>query len=156
MNPTDPNATRRRQKRARILLAIIGILLIAALAAFIFTNNASGWDAPPEARALANPLPHDRSLIAAGKAVYQAKCANCHGDLGDGKGNDSWKYWTKPADFTDARVMNKATDGEIYWKITVGRKPMPSFETKLSEDERWLLVDYIRAFSQPNSPADPQ
>jgi len=46
------------------------------------------------------------------------------------------------------------TDGELFWKITAGRKPMPSFETKLSEDERWMLVDYIRTFSQAGAPAD--
>jgi mono/diheme cytochrome c family protein len=154
MNPADSNATRHRQKRARILLAIIGVLLIAALTAFIFANNVSDWNAPPEAKVLTNPLPRDPGFIAAGKALYQERCANCHGDLGNGKGNDSWKYWAKPADFTDASTMNKVTDGELFWKITVGRKPMPSFETKLSEDERWMLVDYIRTFSQPGAPAD--
>ncbi len=152
MNPADPNATRHRQKRARILLVVIGVLLIAALSAFIFANNGSDWNAPPAAKALANPLPRDPALIAAGKAVYQEKCANCHGDSGNGKGNDSWKYWATPADFTDASAMNKMTDGELFWKITAGRRPMPSFEKKLSEDERWMLVDYIRTFSQPSGP----
>jgi mono/diheme cytochrome c family protein len=154
MNPADSNAARARQKRARILLAVIGVLLIAVLTAFIFANNVSDWNAPPEAKVLTNPLPRDPALIAAGKALYQERCANCHGDSGNGKGNDSWKYWAKPADFSDASAMNKMTDGELFWKITAGRKPMPSFETKLSEDERWMLVDYIRTFSQPSAPAD--
>ncbi len=152
MNSADPNSTRSRQKRARILLAVIGVLLIAALAAFIFANTGSDWNAPPDAKALTNPLPRDPSFIAAGKAVYQENCANCHGDSGNGKGSDSWKYLAKPADFTDASAMNKMTDGELFWKITAGRRPMPSFEKKLSEDERWMLVDYIRTFSQPSAP----
>ncbi len=152
MNPAEPNAIKVRQKRARILLAVIGVLLVAALAAFIFGNSGSDWNVPPEAKTLANPLPQDPSFIAAGKAVYQEKCANCHGDTGNGKGSEAWKYKVKPADFTDTDVMKKMTDGELYWKITVGRKPMPSFEKKLSEDERWVLVDYIRTFSQPSAP----
>ena len=36
-----------------------------------------------------------------------------------------------PADLTDAKRMNKFTDGELYYKITVGKKPMPSFEKRL-------------------------
>jgi mono/diheme cytochrome c family protein len=136
-----------------MLLAVIGVLLAAALAAFIFADAGSNWSVPPEAKTLANPDPLDSTSVAAGKAIYEERCADCHGDSGDGKGTDAWKFRAKPADFTDAALMNSRTDGELYWKITVGRKPMPSFELKLSEDERWMVVDYIRTFTHPNSAA---
>ena len=52
--------------------------------------------------------------------------------------------------------MTRMTDGELFWKISEGHRPMPAFKNKLSEEERWQLVDYIRTFSQPlaDSPAE--
>ena len=32
----------------------------------------------------------------------------------------------------------------MYWKITNGRDPMPTFKSKASDDERWELVNYIK------------
>ena len=39
------------------------------------------------------------------------------------------------------------TDGEIFWKISEGRAPMPGFKKQLSEEDRWQLVHYLRAFA---------
>ena len=52
--------------------------------------------------------------------------------------------------FANARAMAAITDGELYWQITKGARPMPSFES-LSEQERWQLVDYVRMFAQRSS-----
>jgi len=144
---SDLNPQSSKQKRARILLGVIGVLLVAALAAFMLTDSTSSWSVPPDARALANPIPANATSIAAGKAIYDDRCAECHGSAGDGNGSKSMRYRVKPANFTDAAVMETRTDGELYWKITTGRKPMPSFETKLSDEERWMVVDYIRTFA---------
>ncbi len=52
--------------------------------------------------------------------------------------------------------MGQMTDGELFWKISHGRRPMPGFQNKLTEQERWELVDYIRTLSQkPASGAAP-
>ena len=37
------------------------------------------------------------------------------------------------------------TDGEIFWKLTVGRNRMPPFDKTLSEEERWAIVHYVRS-----------
>lgn len=50
----------------------------------------------------------------------------------------------KPADWTSTATQAQ-TDGEIYWKITTGRSPMPSW-SYLSDDDRWSLVHFIRTF----------
>ena len=43
--------------------------------------------------------------------------------------------------------MNRLTDGELYWQTTYGRRPMPAFAHKLSDEQRWKVVDYIRTFA---------
>jgi mono/diheme cytochrome c family protein len=49
--------------------------------------------------------------------------------------------------------MNSLTDGEIFYQITQGRKPMPSFRKKLTEDQRWQLVILVRSFAAPSTPS---
>jgi mono/diheme cytochrome c family protein len=55
-----------------------------------------------------------------------------------------------PADLTDTRHMNTVTDGEIFYQISEGRKPMPSFKKRLTEDQRWGLVLLVRSFAAPS------
>ena len=69
-----------------------------------------------------------------------------HGENGDGQGTEADMYDVKPADFADPAIA-KETDGELFWKVTSGRKPMPSFKVKLSEQERWQVIDFIRTFA---------
>ena len=65
-------------------------------------------------------------------------------------------YDPPPADLTDAEKMSKVSDGEIYYQITEGRKPMPSFRNRLSESERWQLVYLVRSFAgNPGNPTPP-
>jgi len=49
-----------------------------------------------------------------------------------------------PADFTSARVRSR-TDGQLYWLITHGIGNMPNFASILSDDERWAMVNVVRA-----------
>ncbi len=46
--------------------------------------------------------------------------------------------------------INTVSDGELFYKISQGRKPMPSFRKRLSEQQRWELVLMIRSFA-PNA-----
>jgi mono/diheme cytochrome c family protein len=48
--------------------------------------------------------------------------------------------------------MSSVTDGEIFYQISQGRKPMPAFKKRLSEEERWQLVLYVRSLA-PVPPA---
>ena len=63
-------------------------------------------------------------------------------------------YDPTPSDLTDPGKMSKLTDGEIYFQITEGRKPMPSFRKRLTEDQRWQLVVFVRSLAAP--PAEPR
>jgi mono/diheme cytochrome c family protein len=112
------------------------------------------WIVPPEEKARKNPLTASDANINAAKQIYLDHCANCHGDTGKGDGSDAMMYDPAPADLTDAARLGKITDGEIYYQITEGRKPMPSFKKRLTEGQRWQLVLLVRSFA--GTPAAPQ
>ncbi len=133
----------------KILFACtIGLIFMSiGFAAF----QKSSWDAPPEIKQKKNPVAPSEANLKEAKAIYAEKCSNCHGDTGKGDGSDAMMYDPGPADLTDAKRMNKSTDGELYYKITVGKKPMPSFEKRLSEEQRWSLVNLVRVFAGASS-----
>ena len=56
-------------------------------------------------------------------------------------------YQEKPSNFTDGHMMGEMTDGGIFWKMSEGRGPMPSFKKLLTDEERWHLVNHLRALA---------
>lgn len=100
-----------------------------------------------KARKLKNPFPANSERLAVGKDVYTNHCQKCHGVNGDGKGEKAAELSVAPGDFQDESKMNSQTDGELYWQVTKGRRPMPAFGGKLSDQQRWEVVDYIRMFA---------
>jgi mono/diheme cytochrome c family protein len=138
------------------LLGIFVVFVIVAVAGSVVVYSLSDWTAPEKARQMRNPFPPTPKAIGLGMSTYQDRCQNCHGEDGNGKGERAEKLSVAPSNFTDAHAMSQMTDGELFWKISEGHRPMPAFKSKLSEEERWQLVDYIRTFSQPllDSPAE--
>jgi mono/diheme cytochrome c family protein len=135
------------------LLGILAFVVIFLAAGMTVMNAARNWSATAAARKLKNPVAPTPDAIAAGKADYGEHCRNCHGEKGDGKGEKAPELSVAPGDFTDPRKMNGRTDGELYWQITRGRLPMPAFDDKLSDQQRWQLVDYIRTFASKSTSA---
>jgi len=88
--------------------------------------------------------------IANGAALYPQHCAGCHGTEGRGEGPDAKGLPIPPADLT-AEHLWAHSDGELFWWLSEGIEApeggwaMPGFSAVLSEDERWDLIDYIRA-----------
>ncbi|MFZ0581835.1 MAG: c-type cytochrome [Candidatus Acidiferrales bacterium] len=148
MTPDKPAEGKAKFPSRSQVLGIFVIFVIVAVAGGIMVYALSDWSAPQQARQMPNPVPGTPQTIAAGMSVYMDRCQNCHGEYGNGKGSRADKLSVQPSDFTDAHAMSTQTDGELFWKISEGHKPMPSFKKKLSEEERWQLVDFIRTFSQ--------
>jgi mono/diheme cytochrome c family protein len=112
-------------------------------------SNYGPWVVPPAAKSLTNPAAVNPAGLAAAKQVYADRCARCHGDQGNGDGPDASMYKTPPGVLSDARSMGQQTDGEIFWKIGEGRRPMPGFAKELSDEQRWQLVNFIRSLAKP-------
>ena len=119
--------------------------VLAAGGAFLFAAPATeAWTAPAKAADLRNPFAAaSAAALSEGKRLYQDRCADCHGSKGRGDGSAAADFSRRPPNF--ARVGTwQQTDGELFWKITEGRRPMPSYRSKLSEEQRWQVVSYLR------------
>jgi len=78
--------------------------------------------------------------LATGEQVFEKNCAACHGEDGSGKLLGS-------ADFTNQRQMDQLAPRDLYLTVTQGRGSMPSWQSRLSQDERWAVIDYLRTFT---------
>ena len=99
----------------------------------------------PEGDALAKATlksPFDPTTINQDKAkdLYTVYCAICHGEKGDGKGNlvVKEKFLGVP-NYKDREI----TDGSIFHVITYGLNSMGSHANQLSQEERWMVADYV-------------
>lgn len=139
--------------RRRAKLLFVALLAIAAAAIVYSLYENRPWNVPEEAKLRFNPLQPSPAALAAAKSIYSDKCANCHGDTGKGDGADARSYYPKPSDLADPSHMRTVTDGELFYKISQGHKPMPAFQRKLTVEQRWQLVLLLRSFSQSGAPA---
>ena len=123
-------------------------LLFSLLSASGLTAQ-EAWPVPEEARAMENPVPLTDEALAAGAEAYGARCASCHGDTGKGDGKATRFIRPAPADISTTEARDRMTDGEIFYKITEGKKPMPGMARTLSDEERWQVVHYLRTLQPP-------
>jgi putative copper resistance protein D len=93
-------------------------------------------------------VPYHASSIAAGLALYREHCAACHGAEGAGDGPAAGGLPRRPADLRAAHTADH-TAGDLFWWITHGipRAGMPGFGGRLGEEQRWDLVNVVRALS---------
>jgi mono/diheme cytochrome c family protein len=149
-----PAPPKKSKTPVKILLALVIILIFLSIG--LAALHKTPWSVPLEDKLRKNPLAVSDANLNAAKPVFNEYCANCHGDSGKGDGPDAMMYDPSPSDLTDAKHMNSLTDGEILYQITQGRKPMPSFRKKLTEEQRWQLVILVRTFAAPaTSPPAP-
>lgn len=130
----------KRRVNALILLQILGNLMFGRLDVYAQHSN---WMSPAYADTLTAPPNLPVLTFAQGKKLFQAQCVVCHGESGKGEGECGFGLSVQPGDLTDDYTRQE-TDGAIFWKITYGKAPMPSFINLLGEEQRWQLVFFIR------------
>ena len=134
------NFTRTRQ----FLFAAAAAVGLSATVLSTPSNAGDDWQVPARATRKKNPLPRDDAIsIEVGKAIYTKECAACHGGAGHGDGPSAARLSRTPPDIASDQVASQ-TDGSIFWKISEGHKPMPTFNAMISEDGRWHVVLYLR------------
>lgn len=137
------------------LRAVLGVVLLS-LACSLGGQDQSvavkPWVAPADARAVKNPVPVTPAGLADAAKIFKENCVICHGEKGVGDGESAKTLNRKPANFTDKAMMSQETDGALFWKMSQGRSPMPSWEDVFSETQRWELVNYLRQLTKNANP----
>ena len=114
-------------------------------------HNALSIDAYP-ATYLRPAVPYNTISVANGLRLYHEACAGCHGVGGYGDGANGNGLKPRPADLT-AKHAADHTAGDLFWWLSHGMKvdgmpgPMPGFAASLDEEERWDMINFLRALS---------
>jgi mono/diheme cytochrome c family protein len=129
-------------KNSGLLLLALAVFTCLALAQETSQKHDPSWVAPPDAATKKNPFAGKPEAIAAGKKLFMRHCAECHNEDGTG---------LQDASNLQAPEVQKQSDGELFWKITNGnvKKGMPP-ATRLSDDERWDVVSFLRTLKPPS------
>ena len=122
-----------------LFLLIIPIGMMDCIA-----QQATMGDIPPAAKKMKNRASLTGEKMGAVAELYREKCVTCHGRTGASDGPLASRLSTEPANFTNARMMDRWKDGALFWVITKGRSPMPAYQVEVSEIDRWQLVKYVR------------
>ena len=126
---------------------------ISIFAAVLACANAAEdhWSAPLAAAKRRNPMPANAASLDQGRQLFKQNCIVCHGAEGRGDGPAAASLKPQPADL--AFMAGHHPDGDLAWKIANGRGAMPAWKGRLSDDQIWLLVNYIKTLrALPSSP----
>lgn len=141
-----------RLRRWHVAAAILFGTLIGTLTVEAGEPLPTGpWKVSARKAKKKNPVPSDAASLEKGKLLYERECVSCHGSKGKGDGPAVKDLEKKPGDLSGDQLSGQS-DGELFTKVTEGRAPMPSLETKLTEDERWHVINYVRSLAPKPSP----
>ena len=133
----------RSQIITKLVLTGIAFLFVSVALA----QHSAPWNAPETAKEKKNPFQadNDKFTLERGMKSYKLDCQRCHGKRGKGDGPSAMKIDKTVADLSSDKVQSQS-DGELFWKISEGRKPMPLAKKTLTDDQRWDVINYIRTF----------
>jgi len=109
---------------------------------------------PPD---ILRQFPSKDALLARGQDRYNVFCAPCHSLAGDGKGMVSRRAASLGATglvaptFHDDRLRH-IPDGQLYATIRNGLRNMPSYAHNIPVNDRWAIVQYVRALQLSQMP----
>lgn len=92
------------------------------------------------------PLEVTYELMEMGRQKYEIFCISCHGVAGDGNGVTK-PYGILATSYHDDRLRN-IEDGHIYNVISNGYNQMYGLKDRMTPEERWATVFYVRALQR--------
>jgi mono/diheme cytochrome c family protein len=138
--------------QARVTLLVFALALVCLSASVLARQAPATGD--PEAAKIKNPVAATPESISAGQKQYQGLCAGCHGK--DAKGGITVSViedrgGNQPPDLTDDKWDHGSSDGEIFTVVKKGIAPeyfMAPWDGRISDEEVWNMVNYIKSLSQ--------
>jgi mono/diheme cytochrome c family protein len=96
------------------------------------------------------PIPIAKEDIERGETRFNIYCTPCHGRVGDGNGMVVLRGYRQAASFYQDKLVH-APVGHFFDVITNGFGAMPSYASRITPDDRWRLIAYIRALELSES-----
>jgi cytochrome c5 len=109
-------------------------------------TNISDWKIPAKYQTMKNPT-NPKVDLAIGKSLYSKHCKSCHGSEGYGDGTKANNLEGDLGDFSSKKFQSQS-DGALFYKSYIGRKDMPNFEKKMTEEDMWLTVNFMRTLGK--------
>lgn len=97
--------------------------------------------------ATAIPYPVTLALLQRGQERYEIYCVPCHSPLGDGDGMIARRGFPHPPSYHVDR-LRRAPDRHFYDVMTNGYGVMYAYRDRVSPQDRWAIVAYIRALQR--------
>jgi hypothetical protein len=119
------------------------ILIIVLLQISSLSILAQEWIVPEDKKGKLSPFSFNEDTRKAGERLYTINCMSCHGT--PGKANFS-NLVPPPGDPATEKIQHNS-DGEIFFKVSTGRGPMPSFKNSIQTNDIWKLVSFLRSFN---------
>lgn len=128
----------------RIRLGAAALALVAGLATGLAALSVPAY--PDTYRR--TDISYNAVSVARGAALFSRHCIRCHGAGGKGDGPLEARLSTKPADLTAPHAALH-TAGDLFWWLTYGKPQtdMPGFAHEMTPEQRWDVVNFLRAFS---------
>lgn len=119
-----------------------------------YYENTDADRARASAEIQGNPFGLTDAGLAKGKELYNIYCAICHGEKADGNGylvrdadpatgDAGGKYPAQPSNLI-ADEYKASNEGRFYHAIMHGKGVMGHYKDKLSFEERWQVIHWIR------------
>ncbi len=128
------------------------ILLLAGLTALRVEAQNPGWPVPDDQKGKICFVKFTPEMVKQGEAIYMKNCQSCHG-LPSKKNFAAIQ--PSPGDLSEPKVGTQK-DGELFFRITTGKIPMPEFRNILTEDDRWNVISFLRTFHKGYVQPDPE
>jgi high-affinity iron transporter len=132
----------------RFVSRAVSVVCAAALSVGLGTLGLAAQTSADGAK-LKNPVASSAASIAAGKKLFDAQCASCHGATGKGDGKAGALLKPLPSDLTDAESKHGRTDGEMFIVIRDGVRQtgMRGYGSRIPANDIWNLVNYVRSLA---------
>lgn len=105
---------------------------------------------------LETPLPRNlKGDLFRGESLYNATCAECHGELGDGKGPRAYFVFPKPRSFLDPASRATYSKAHLFESTAKGilGTEMPAWDKVFGDQDLADVSEYVfEAFIAPNNP----
>lgn len=93
------------------------------------------------------PFPITRQVLERGRARYNIYCSPCHDYTGSGRGMIVQRGFPPPPSYHLDR-LRRAPAGHFFEVMTDGYGAMYSYAGRITPEDRWAIVAYIRALQR--------